>query len=297
MKCRSPSVARLSNGISLCLPESVKEIDFSADGENGSPSTAKDKGKRWAILMAGSNGYYNYRHQADICHAYQILKKDERTSLFSYTLILHTTRKTLDKVSSSTSQRAMTGGSGKVLKSGPNDQVFIYYADDGSAGLLGMPCEDDSVSAKDLIHVLKKKHLCKGFKSMSTLLYQFPIYFESLARTNYFVVSMNLERIVTFDSSDSNDLRKETLEKQYERDSYASIGDISSPSVSRAANQRDTNLLYFQHKLRIYKKYRGHLSTYGMKYTQAIANICNAGVTMEKMVAASDQACSKKSHV
>ncbi|CAB4274622.1 unnamed protein product [Prunus armeniaca] len=82
--------------------------------------------------MAGSNGYYNYRHQ----------------------------------VSSSTSQRAMTGGSGKVLKSGPNDHVFIYYADDGSAGLLGMPSEDDSVSAKDLIHVLKKKHLCKGFKSM-----------------------------------------------------------------------------------------------------------------------------------
>ncbi|CAB4274624.1 unnamed protein product [Prunus armeniaca] len=81
------------------------------------------------------------------------------------------------------------------------------------------------------------------------------------------------------------------------KDSYASIGDISSPSVSRAANQRDTNLLYFQHKLRIYKKYCGHLSTYGMKYTQAIANICNAGVTMEKMVAASDQACSKKSHV
>ncbi|CAL8140299.1 unnamed protein product [Prunus armeniaca] len=60
----------------------------------------------------------------------------------------------------------MTGGSGKVLKSGPNDHVFIYYADDGSAGLLGMPSEDDSVSAKDLIHVLKKKHLCKGFKSM-----------------------------------------------------------------------------------------------------------------------------------
>ncbi|CAB4305079.1 unnamed protein product [Prunus armeniaca] len=128
----SYTIKKFEYGISLCLPESVKEIDFSADGENGSPSTAKDKGKRWAILMAGSNGYYNYRHQ----------------------------------VSSSTSQRAMTGGSGKVLKSGPNDHVFIYYADDGSAGLLGMPCEDDSVSAKDLIHVLKKKHLCKGFKSM-----------------------------------------------------------------------------------------------------------------------------------
>ena len=26
-----------------------------------------------AVLIAGSNGYDNYRHQADICHAYNIL--------------------------------------------------------------------------------------------------------------------------------------------------------------------------------------------------------------------------------
>ncbi|KAJ0632298.1 putative legumain protein [Helianthus annuus] len=42
----------------------------------------------WAVLVAGSNGYYNYRHQADICHAYQILKrgglKDENIIVFMY---------------------------------------------------------------------------------------------------------------------------------------------------------------------------------------------------------------------
>lgn len=27
----------------------------------------------WAVLVAGSNTYSNYRHQADICHAYQIM--------------------------------------------------------------------------------------------------------------------------------------------------------------------------------------------------------------------------------
>uniref|UniRef100_K1QB32 Protein amnionless n=1 Tax=Magallana gigas TaxID=29159 RepID=K1QB32_MAGGI len=31
-------------------------------------------GKNWALLVAGSNGWGNYRHQADVCHAYQILK-------------------------------------------------------------------------------------------------------------------------------------------------------------------------------------------------------------------------------
>merc|ERR1719491_2614846 len=29
----------------------------------------------WAVLVAGSNGYYNYRHQADVAHAYQLLTK------------------------------------------------------------------------------------------------------------------------------------------------------------------------------------------------------------------------------
>ena len=28
----------------------------------------------WAVLVAGSRGYSNYRHQADVCHAYQILR-------------------------------------------------------------------------------------------------------------------------------------------------------------------------------------------------------------------------------
>jgi legumain len=30
----------------------------------------------WAVLVAGSNGYGNYRHQADICHSYQIMIKN-----------------------------------------------------------------------------------------------------------------------------------------------------------------------------------------------------------------------------
>merc|ERR1711907_134120 len=31
---------------------------------------------QWAVIMAGSNSYGNYRHQADACHAYQIAKKN-----------------------------------------------------------------------------------------------------------------------------------------------------------------------------------------------------------------------------
>ncbi|KAF5396354.1 hypothetical protein PHET_10339 [Paragonimus heterotremus] len=32
-----------------------------------------DPKKNWAVLVAGSNGWWNYRHQSDVCHAYQIL--------------------------------------------------------------------------------------------------------------------------------------------------------------------------------------------------------------------------------
>jgi legumain len=42
----------------------------------GPPKTtpgAPKEGKIWALLVAGSKDYGNYRHQADVCHAYQIL--------------------------------------------------------------------------------------------------------------------------------------------------------------------------------------------------------------------------------
>eukprot|EP00102_Acyrthosiphon_pisum_P007858 XP_003243611.1 PREDICTED: legumain [Acyrthosiphon pisum] len=34
------------------------------------------RGKKWVVLVAGSDGWNNYRHQADICHAYQIVKEN-----------------------------------------------------------------------------------------------------------------------------------------------------------------------------------------------------------------------------
>jgi legumain len=40
------------------------------------------------LLVAGSKHYYNYRHRADICHAYQILRRgsleDENIIVFMY---------------------------------------------------------------------------------------------------------------------------------------------------------------------------------------------------------------------
>ena len=32
----------------------------------------EERGQVWAVLVAGSRGWDNYRHQADVCHAYQV---------------------------------------------------------------------------------------------------------------------------------------------------------------------------------------------------------------------------------
>uniref|UniRef100_A0A6N2LN13 Uncharacterized protein n=1 Tax=Salix viminalis TaxID=40686 RepID=A0A6N2LN13_SALVM len=134
-------------------------------------STAAEE-KQWAVLVAGSAGYENYRHQADVCHAYQILKKgglkDENIVVFMYDdIAFHVDNPrpgtiinkpfghdvyagvpkdytgdncTVDNLFAVLlgNKSALTGGSGKVIDSGPNDNIFIYYADHGAPGLVGI---------------------------------------------------------------------------------------------------------------------------------------------------------------
>ncbi|XP_022148051.1 vacuolar-processing enzyme gamma-isozyme-like isoform X2 [Momordica charantia] len=173
--------------------------DIIAKRESVDGASTDQPGKRWAILVAGSSGYENYRHQADVCHAYQILRKgglpDENIIVFMYDDIAFNPSNprpgvvinkpdgvdvyqgvpkdyTGEHVNSINfyavilgNRSALTGGSGKVVDSDLHDHIFIYYTDHGSAGLLGMP-EGDYVYAKDLMEVLKQKHEAKSYKSM-----------------------------------------------------------------------------------------------------------------------------------
>ncbi|KAK4262639.1 hypothetical protein QN277_028177 [Acacia crassicarpa] len=154
---------------------------------------------RWAVLVAGSSGYGNYRHQADVCHAYQLLRKgglkEENIVVFMYDdiamnelnprpgVILNNpqgpdvyagvpkdytgedvTAENLYAVILGDKSR-VKGGSGKVVNSQPNDRVFIYYSDHGGPGVLGMP-NLPYIYANDFIEVLKKKHASGGYKEM-----------------------------------------------------------------------------------------------------------------------------------
>ncbi|KAI3804352.1 hypothetical protein L1987_25830 [Smallanthus sonchifolius] len=153
----------------------------------------------WAVLVAGSNEYYNYRHQADVCHAYQILKKgglkDENIIVFMYDDIADNLRNprpgviinnpegsdvyagvpkdyTGESVTAANffavllgNTTAVKGGSGKVIASNPNDKIFVFYSDHGGPGVLGMP-NLPFIFADDFIKVLKKMHASKIYDEM-----------------------------------------------------------------------------------------------------------------------------------
>ncbi|KAM0069812.1 putative legumain protein [Helianthus debilis subsp. tardiflorus] len=156
-------------------------------------------GTKWAVLVAGSNGYYNYRHQADVCHAYQILKrgglKDENIIVFMYDDIANNELNprpgviinspngsdvyagvpkdyTGEYVTAANfyavllgNASALSGGSGKVVASSPFDTIFVYYTDHGGPGILGMP-NMPFIYANDFIEVLKRKHAMGTYSEM-----------------------------------------------------------------------------------------------------------------------------------
>ncbi|XP_062099005.1 vacuolar-processing enzyme-like [Humulus lupulus] len=166
---------------------------------NAAADDADAVGTRWAVLIAGSNGYWNYRHQADICHAYQLLKKgglkDENIVVFMYDDIALNEENprpgviinnplgddvykgvpkdytgedvTVDNFFAVIlgNKTAIQGGSGKVVDSGPNDHIFVYYSDHGGPGVLGMPTYP-YLYADDLNEVLKKKHASGTYESL-----------------------------------------------------------------------------------------------------------------------------------
>ncbi|KAG8065469.1 hypothetical protein GUJ93_ZPchr0004g39211 [Zizania palustris] len=154
------------------------------------PAAPEDVGTRWAVLVAGSSGYGNYRHQADVCHAYQILRKggvkEENIVVFMSDDIAknilnprpgiiinhpkgedvyagvpkdytgpHVTTENFYAVLLG-NKTAVTGGSRKVIDSKPEDHIFIYYSDHGGPGVLG------AYSYK----VLQKKHASNSYSKM-----------------------------------------------------------------------------------------------------------------------------------
>jgi len=132
------------------------------------------QGAQWALLVAGSNGYDNYRHQADVLHAYHLLVQrgipKNNIVTMMYDDIAYNRRNPFkgnvinvpngpnvyqgvwidykgNNVNKDTFLKVLQGdyhgvkgrGSNKVILSNSNDHVFVYYADHGNKGLIAFP--------------------------------------------------------------------------------------------------------------------------------------------------------------
>jgi legumain len=148
-------------------------------------------GETWALLVAGSNGWYNYRHQADTAHAYQVLKNHgipaDRIIVMMYDDVVNSTSNPYPgklfnrphgedvyaglKIDYKTktvtpenflnvlkgNKQAMKGiGNGRVIESTPDDRVFVYFTDHGSPGLVAFP--DDILTVQSFIDTLEWLH-------------------------------------------------------------------------------------------------------------------------------------------
>ena len=155
-----------------------------------------------AVLIAGSNGWGNYRHQADVAHAYHVLRdhgvpeENIITLVFDDianntwnphpgTIINHPLGRDLyaglrkdythEEVNTNNFLAVLRGNesavsknehaSGRVLRATRHDRVFVYYSDHGAPGLLGMP-SGDYLYADELLSAIRHRFENDGFKEM-----------------------------------------------------------------------------------------------------------------------------------
>jgi glycosylphosphatidylinositol transamidase (GPIT) subunit GPI8 len=139
---------------------------------------------QWAVIVAGSSGWENLRHQSDIYHAYQILHRhgipdDHIIAMFYDDLALNPENPFPgviinrpngpnvypgvpkdyigDNVTVANFLGVLRGTAPnpmKVLQSGPNDDVFIYLADHGGPGVFCFPNCAELLTAEELYDAL-----------------------------------------------------------------------------------------------------------------------------------------------
>eukprot|EP00347_Sterkiella_histriomuscorum_P012968 403366523 len=163
-------------------------------------SLAYAKSDHWAVLVAGSSGYWNYRHQADVCHAYHLLRDkgeipEDQIIVFAYDDIASNPEnkfkgKLFNKPNGKDvyqgckidyngtdvqpehflkvlegDHKFMEGkGSGKVLNTTSESKVFVFFTDHGATGILGFP--DTQLYADQLIASFKTMHQNKRYDQM-----------------------------------------------------------------------------------------------------------------------------------
>merc|ERR1712002_130516 len=236
---------------------------------NDLPETPED-GSLWVFLVAGSNGWFNYRHQADVCHAYQIVHAhgvpDDHIIVMMYDDIAFNKENptpgkvinrpggpdvykgvphdfTCNNVNPEAFLKVLqgekvAGSSGNTLKSGPADNIFVYFADHGAKGLVAFG--EEVLKATDLNNIINKMHKDKKYNKMVFYVEacESGSMFKGLLSDNISVFATTASNATTssyacyfdekrktflgdvysikwLEDSDKEDIEKETLEEQY----------------------------------------------------------------------------------
>jgi hypothetical protein len=159
------------------------------------------EGSTHAVLVAGSSGFGNYRHQADICAAQLTLRRNgvpaDQIITFAYDDIANNEENafrgqvfnrpgnaTLDVYRDCSidysgtavtpgnflavlrgDRDAVVGGNGRVLQSGPNDDLFINLVDHGAVGLFAFPA-GQNLYANEFLEALTYLHEKRRYRRM-----------------------------------------------------------------------------------------------------------------------------------
>lgn len=156
-----------------------------------------DTTNHWAVIVVGSSGFSNYRHQADGCHAFQQAKAygipEDQIIMFSYDDVAGSKSNPFkgklfnkpsakgdagvdvydgckpdywgSEVKKDNLLKALRGERvGKHLMSNANSKIFFTYFDHGAPGLLGFPRE--FMYADELLDAFKFMHENKMYKEM-----------------------------------------------------------------------------------------------------------------------------------
>ena len=145
---------------------SLSTVNLSTLGSDSAQLTARAP---WVVIVAGSSGYQNYRHQADACHAYQAMITNGVPAAQIITMVFDDVAKnegnpfpgklfntvdgadvyagcTIDYSGSEVTKEhfflVLHGnktGPARVLESTRDDDVFIVYTDHGAPGYVTFP--------------------------------------------------------------------------------------------------------------------------------------------------------------
>jgi len=183
----------------------------------------------WVVLVAGSTSYMNYRHQASVCHAYQVAHKygvpDERIIVFMADDIAQSSSNpfpgeiynyfyikggnnvnvykgvpkdytgenaTADNLIAVLTGMTPESGSGKTLQTTKEDNVFFYYDDHGNTDIIAMPYGrrfTGTGDVKNLFEVLSSKKLYKNWVIFVQACYSGSMFYKQDVPDNVYIAT------------------------------------------------------------------------------------------------------------